>query len=149
MYIFKTILRTSALIAMFVGLFGVVAMVPKTDAMSTVSVSVKQVAASSSALKQDACKGLRQVDSSQGCGTGSKSFYNVIKVIVNLISYIVGIVAVIMIMVSGIKYMTSGGDSQKVSSAKDTLVYALIGLAVVVLAQFLVQFVLNQATKTM
>lgn len=104
-------------------------------------------AASTSALKQDACKGLNQVDNRQGCGTGSKAFYRVIRTLVSLISYIVGIVAIVMIMVSGIKYMTSGGDAQKVGSAKNTLIYALIGLAVVALAQFLVQFVLTQANR--
>lgn len=143
MQLLKTAAKTGMLIALFSGAFALFGMEPRVDAAA-----VNQVAAgSTSALKQDACKGLRQVDSSQGCGTGSRSFYKVIRVVVNLLSYIVGVVAVIMIMVSGIKYMTSGGDSQKVSSAKDTLVYALIGVAVVVLAQFLVRFVLSQVGR--
>ena len=118
-----------------------------TSALSQTPQSINVVAASS--LKNEACTGLKQVDSSQGCGKGSKSFYKVIKVVVNLLSYIIGVIAVVMIMVAGVKYMTSGGDSNSVASAKTTLIYALIGIAVVALAQFLVQFVLTQATKSL
>lgn len=65
-----------------------------------------------------------------------------IKTIINLLSYVVGIVSVIMIIIGGFKYITSGGGSEGVASAKSTIIYALIGLVVVILAQFLVQFVL-------
>jgi hypothetical protein len=57
-------------------------------------------------------------------------------------------VAVIMIIVGGLKYITSGGDSNNVSSAKSTIIYAIIGLVVVALAQFIVQFVLNKVTSS-
>lgn len=60
--------------------------------------------------------------------------------IVKVLSWIVGIAAIIMIIVSGFKYITSGGDAGKVTSAKNTLIYALIGVAVAVLAQILVNF---------
>lgn len=102
-----------------------------------------------SSLKGEACNGLKQIDSDQGCGKGSNAFYGVIKTVVNLISYIAGIIAVIMVMVAGVKYMTSGGDSNGVASAKTTLIYAIIGIAVVALAQFLVQVVLSEATKSL
>ncbi len=70
---------------------------------------------------------------------------NLISDIVNILSVIVGIVAVIMIIVGGFKYITSGGDSNKVSSAKNTILYAIIGLIIVALAQFIVRFVLSKA----
>lgn len=60
--------------------------------------------------------------------------------IVKVLSWVVGIAAIIMIIVSGFKYITSGGDAGKVTSAKNTLIYALIGIAVAVLAQLLVNF---------
>lgn len=66
--------------------------------------------------------------------------------IVNIFSVIVGIVAVIMIIVGGFKYITSGGDSGNVTGAKNTILYAIIGLVVVALAQFIVKFVLSKAT---
>ncbi len=71
---------------------------------------------------------------------------NLIKLIINILSFVVGIAAVIMIIVSGFRYITSGGDSNKTSGAKNTLVYAIIGLVVVALAQFIVQYVLDKAT---
>lgn len=64
--------------------------------------------------------------------------------VINLFSLIVGIVAVIMIIIGGLKYITSGGDSGNVTGAKNTILYAVIGLIIVVLAQVIVRFVINQ-----
>lgn len=70
-----------------------------------------------------------------------------ISTTVNILSIVIGIAAVIVIILSGFKFITSGGDSSKVATAKNTLIYALIGLVVAALAQFLVHFVLSAATK--
>lgn len=78
--------------------------------------------------------------------TGSSNLNTVITDIVNIFSVIVGIVSVIMIIYGGFRYVTSGGDSGNVSSAKNTIIYAVIGLVVVALAQFIVQFVLDKVT---
>ena len=72
---------------------------------------------------------------------------NTIQGIIKIISYIAGVVAIIMIIVSGFRFITSGGDSGKVASARNSLIYALIGIVVVVLAQVMVNFVFTQATK--
>lgn len=66
----------------------------------------------------------------------------------NLFSAVVGIIAVVMIIVGGIQYITSGGDSGNVTKAKNTILYAVIGLVVVALAQIIVQFVLSRFTNT-
>lgn len=80
-------------------------------------------------------------------GEGSESSLNdLIADIVNIFSVIVAIVAVIMIIVGGFKYITSGGDSGNVTGAKNTILYAIIGLIIVALAQFVVKFVLSKAT---
>jgi hypothetical protein len=50
-----------------------------------------------------------------------------------------------MIMVAGFKYITAGGDAGSIGSAKNTLVYAIVGLLIAALAQALVHFVLNAA----
>lgn len=78
--------------------------------------------------------------------TGTQKIQDIVTLIVNIFSIIVGIVAVIMIIVGGFKYITSGGDSGNITSAKNTIVYAVIGLVVVALAQFVVKFVLNKVT---
>ena len=52
-----------------------------------------------------------------------------------------------MIMVGGFKYITSGGDSGKISSAKATIIYALVGLVIVAMAQFIVRFAIRTTTN--
>lgn len=66
-----------------------------------------------------------------------------IATIVRLLSFFIGVVAVIMIMVSGFKYITANGDSAKVGNAKETLIYALIGLVIAALAQVIVRWLLS------
>ena len=79
---------------------------------------------------------------------GTEKVNSLITTIVNIFSIIVGIVSVIMIIYGGFRYVTSGGDSGNVSNAKNTIIYAIIGLVVVALAQFIVQFVLDKVTAT-
>jgi len=71
---------------------------------------------------------------------------NIIHLIINTLSAVVGVVAVIMIVVGGFRYITSGGADTSVSSAKNTILYAIIGLVIVALAQFIVRFVLGKIT---
>lgn len=84
---------------------------------------------------------------SSGVGSNTGSLQTIAAKIVNIFSIIVGIVAVIMIIVGGFRYVTSGGSQDKVGGAKNTLIYAIIGLVIVALAQAIVHFVLNQSTS--
>lgn len=72
---------------------------------------------------------------------------NIVHTIVNLLTAIVGIVAVIMIIIGGFRYITSGGNDTSVTAAKNTILYAVIGLVVVALAQVLVRFTLSKLTQ--
>jgi hypothetical protein len=72
----------------------------------------------------------------------------IIHTIVNLLSAVVGVVAVIMIIVGGFRYITSGGNDTSVTSAKNTILYAIIGLVVVALAQLIVRFTLSKLTNS-
>lgn len=83
-----------------------------------------------------------------GTGDPTDNVEGTIQSIVNLISAIIGIVAVIMIIIGGLRYVTSGGDSGKVSNAKNTIVYAIVGLIVVALAQVIVKFVISETKPT-
>jgi hypothetical protein len=71
---------------------------------------------------------------------------NLIKRIVDFFSLIVGAVSIIMIIYGGFKYITSAGNDSNVGAAKNTILYALIGLIIVALAQVIVRFVLSKAT---
>lgn len=72
----------------------------------------------------------------------------IITTVVNVLSVIIGVIAVIMIIVGGLKYITSSGDSGNVTAAKNTILYAIIGLIIVALAQLIVRFVLGKVTET-
>ena len=78
---------------------------------------------------------------------GTAKVNDLITTIVNIFSIIVGLISVVMIIYGGFRYVTSGGDSNNVSNAKNTIIYAIIGLVVVALAQFIVQFVLDKVTN--
>lgn len=65
------------------------------------------------------------------------------KDIVNIMLFIIGAIAVIMIIYGGIRYTTSAGDSSHVKAAKDTILYAVVGLVVAILAYAIVNFVVG------
>lgn len=88
-----------------------------------------------------ACEGIKLAGGS--CRGGGSGINNVLETLLNVLSAVVGLVAVVMIIISGFKFTTSGGDSQKVASAKSALIYAIIGLIIVALSQVIVQFVIG------
>lgn len=67
--------------------------------------------------------------------------------VTNTFSIIVGAISVIMIIYGGFRYITSGGESGRVGAAKNALLYAIVGLVIVALAQLIIHFVLSQATN--
>lgn len=71
----------------------------------------------------------------------------IISTAIRIFQVIVGLISVIFIIMGGLKYVTSGGATESITSAKNTILYALVGIVVVVLAEVLVQFVLNRATN--
>ncbi len=87
------------------------------------------------------------VQGAGGQGQGQDELLNGIKTIVNVLLFILGAIAVIMIIIGGIRYTTSNGDSSNTKAAKDTILYAVIGLAVAVLAYAIVNFVLDAFKK--
>lgn len=104
----------------------------------------------SAAIKQSLCAG---ADAASGAttstctpttGTGTSGIQNIAQRVTDVFSVIVGAISIIMIIYGGFRYITSGGDSGKVGNAKNTLIYAVVGLIIVALAQLLVRFVLTQ-----
>ena len=63
--------------------------------------------------------------------------------IINWVLIAVGIICVVFIIIGGIRYATSGGDPEKLTRAKNTILYALIGLVIAILATVIVQIVFN------
>lgn len=106
-------------------LLGVVAMVPASPVYADAAGQIKG--------------GVNQVG-----GTENKtSLEDNIKTVVNILLFLIGAVAVIMIIIGGIRYTTSNGDSSSMTSAKNTILYAVVGLIVAIMAYAIVNFVVD------
>ncbi len=67
----------------------------------------------------------------------------IFKTVTNVMLFIVGAISVIMLIIGGIRYTVSGGDSSAVTGAKNTILYAIVGIIVSLLAFAVVNFVLT------
>ena len=67
-----------------------------------------------------------------------------VKQFVNIFLFAVGALSVIMLIWGGIRYTTSAGDSNKVQAAKNTVLYAIVGLVIAILAYAIVNMVINR-----
>lgn len=88
----------------------------------------------------------------QGFGANSVSFNGTansnnlpaaIVRIVNTLLVIAGIIVVIFIIIGGVQYVTSAGDEDKAAQAKNTVMYAVIGAVVIILATVIVRFIIE------
>jgi len=62
---------------------------------------------------------------------------------INLMLFVVGILAIFMLIFGGIRYVVSGGNESRVKDAKNTILYAIIGLVVAILGYAVVQWVIS------
>lgn len=76
-------------------------------------------------------------------GGSSTTISDTIKKVINIISVFAGAIAVLMIIIGGFRYVTSAGNAEATKSARSTIVYAVVGLVIIALAQIIVHFVLN------
>ena len=100
------------------------------------------VALASDSVIGDACKNNNSVICRQSENAESKT-NKFIQNIVNVLLFVLGIIAVIMIIVGGIRYTTSNGDQNQLTSAKNTILYAVVGLVIALLAYAIVNFVVG------
>jgi len=91
------------------------------------------------------CAALGDANADSCAASGDAQVSNVIRVALNILSFAAGFIAVISLIISGLKYITSQGDSNSISSARSSVIYAIVGIAIVVLSQVIVRFVINQA----
>lgn len=95
----------------------------------------------------------------KGLGDGAKSAQGrdqpdrldgsngIFTTITNILLFIIGAVAVIMLIIGGIRYVTSGGDSTAVTAAKNTILYAVVGIVVAIIAYAVVNFVIENLAR--
>ena len=82
----------------------------------------------------------------QGAGTANSLFGagGIFQTITNILLFLIGAIAVIMLIIGGVRYVISGGDQAQVTSAKNTILYAIVGIVVAFLAFAAVNFVTTQ-----
>lgn len=115
----------------------------------TMALSMTQSPMALAQTAADVCEGLALTGEGGCVGREAREAADqrvsaVIRAIINILSIVVGVLAVIFIIIGGLKYVTSSGDTNNTQSAKNTILYALVGLVIVVLAQVLVRFVLSR-----
>jgi hypothetical protein len=90
-----------------------------------------------SASNTDVCQEVANQD-------GTNPIIHIIKLVIEVISYIGGAAAIIGLIISGFRYTISNGDSNSIASARNGIIYSLVGIAVIVAAQSIVVFVLDK-----
>jgi hypothetical protein len=84
----------------------------------------------------NAAKGIEQITDLFGAA-------GVFNTVTNVLLFVIGAISVIMIIIGGLRYVVSGGDSSNITAAKNTVLYAVIGLIVALLAYAVINFVLT------
>ncbi|CAN5400066.1 hypothetical protein BH10PAT3_BH10PAT3_5490 [soil metagenome] len=120
----------------------------------TLFVSFRTVASAASFDPLDnACNGVpvSGADASSVCADKANNTANpltgtdgILIKAVRIVTLLTGIASVIVIIISGLKYITSNGDSNSINSAKNTMLYAIIGVVVSLMSQAIILFVLNK-----
>jgi hypothetical protein len=113
--------------------------------VAAVAAPVAVQAAQDPAAAKSLCEGSGGNWNGSSCTKpGEKSLPSVFGTITNVLLFVIGAVSVIVIIIGAIRYVTSSGEQAAIKSAKDTILYAVIGLVVAFLAYAIVNFVTTQ-----
>lgn len=131
----KVVLNMIAAVLMVLGLSGVATMSP----------------AYASVICTDGTTASTLADCKEWSGNNSNLNQNdlmgTLQVIINVVVGVIGFVAVVMIIMGGISFAISQGDSSKVTKARNTILYGVVGLVIALLAFAIVNFVLTNIFK--
>jgi hypothetical protein len=67
----------------------------------------------------------------------------ILTTVTNVMLFVVGAISVIMVIIGGFRYVISGGNSSNITTAKNTILYAVVGLIIAIMAYALVNFVIG------
>lgn len=87
------------------------------------------------------------VNKAGGNSAGGNALSRGLRTVINVLLFIIGAIAVIMVVIGGLRYTLSAGDASAVSAAKNTILYAIVGLVVAILAYAIVNFVVDAFIK--
>lgn len=79
-----------------------------------------------------------------GCGKGLLDQGGFVTTAINTVIFIIGALSVVMIIIGGLRYVLSGGDPAGLKSAKETIIYSIVGLVVALLSFGIVSFVITR-----
>lgn len=142
----RYMLIASTSLMLFVPTLGISAIAsagPSAGACTGVASGIQEGANAATSGTQNPGSGINCSDS----GVDNNAIKTLAAKITNTFSIIVGAASIIMIIYGGFRYVTSGGESGRVGAAKNALLYAIVGLVIVALAQLIVHFVLNQTSN--
>lgn len=93
---------------------------------------------------KDGVSSLSECGDTTGGDSGARGndLMGILNIVINVALGVIGFIAVVMIIVGGVQYTTSAGDTAKVTKAKNTIMYGVIGLVIALLAYAIVNFVL-------
>lgn len=113
-------------------------------ALTTMLVPLSYTSVGAIDINHYLCLGInfgKSADCSSTADGEEDAVVHIARNIVDALTLIVGIISVIMIIFGGLRYIVSGGDSAKVTGAKNTLLYAIVGLLIAISAQELITFI--------
>jgi len=87
------------------------------------------------------CTGVKGATGQSKCDGSQLS--GLFRNVINILLFVIGLVAVLMIIIGGIRYVVSAGDQSAITGAKNTILYAVVGLVVSILAYAIVNFVVS------
>ncbi len=89
------------------------------------------------------------IDSGAACSQGTSAKDNlfgqggIFQTIANTLIFLVGAIAVLFLIIGGLRYVVSNGDPKAVEGAKNTILYAIVGIVIAILSFAAIQFVIN------
>ena len=112
-------------------------------ALLTIGLGIALVATPVSALGEGGASA--GIGAARGDNTPSNLDSSIIKRAINIMLFAVGVLSVVMLIFGGFRYVISGGKKESVTNAKNTILYAIVGLLVAVFAYAIINFILGAA----
>lgn len=109
------------------------------------SVTVTPAVYAATTGEEELCRGAGMTWKDGTCvnNNGGPTVQQTVENVVNVLLFLIGAIAVIMIVIGGLRYVLSNGEQAQLTSAKNTIIYACVGLVVSVMAYAIVNFVLR------
>lgn len=111
-----------------------------------VLVLIPATALAATATQNQINQGINDAAGSNQTASPETTLNSTVTHVVSVLTVVVGVIAVIMIIIAGLRYTASAGNPEAAKEAKNTILYAVIGLVIVAMAQIIVHFVLNRTT---